>query len=87
MSSPERLNVLLSRARQAMILIGNSKTFLARPKGQETWEPLFDMLATNGSIHDGLPVICSQHSDWRRVLKEPSDFDEYCPDGGCPVPW
>lgn len=87
MTSPERLNVLLSRARKALILIGNSETFMARPKGTATWKPLFDTLASNGDMHDGLPVSCPQHPDWHRVMTEPSDFEKHCPDGGCSEPW
>ncbi|KAI6825134.1 P-loop containing nucleoside triphosphate hydrolase protein [Hortaea werneckii] len=86
MTSPERLNVLLSRARKALILIGNSETFMARPKGTATWKPLFDTLASNGDMHDGLPVSCPQHPDWHRVMTEPSDFEKHCPDGGCSEP-
>ncbi|KAI6815896.1 P-loop containing nucleoside triphosphate hydrolase protein [Hortaea werneckii] len=86
MSSPERLNVLLSRARKALILIGNSETFMARTKGAATWKPLFDTLASNGDMHDGLPVSCSQHPNWHRVMTEPSDFEKHCPDGGCSEP-
>lgn len=37
MSSPQRLNVLLSRARNALILIGNATTFLDARKGKELW--------------------------------------------------
>ncbi|KAG9689169.1 P-loop containing nucleoside triphosphate hydrolase protein, partial [Aureobasidium melanogenum] len=36
LSSPERLNVLLSRARNALILIGNAATFKSAHTGQET---------------------------------------------------
>ncbi|KAI7570379.1 P-loop containing nucleoside triphosphate hydrolase protein [Hortaea werneckii] len=86
MSSPERLNVLLSRARKALILIGNSETFMARTKGAATWKPLFDTLASNGDMHDGLPVSCSQHPNWHRVMTESSDFEKHCPDGGCSEP-
>ncbi|KAI7268033.1 hypothetical protein KC345_g7737 [Hortaea werneckii] len=86
MTSPERLNVLLSRAREALILIGSLETFMARPKGAATWKPLSDTLASNGDTHDGLPVSCSQHPDWQRVMTEPSDFKKHCPDGGCSEP-
>ncbi|KAG9613201.1 P-loop containing nucleoside triphosphate hydrolase protein, partial [Aureobasidium melanogenum] len=40
LSSPERLNVLLSRARNALILIGNTATFT----DNETWKKLFSLL-------------------------------------------
>lgn len=86
MAAPERLNVLLSRARNALIIIGDSETFLASKKGASTWKPFFDLLKQTNSIHDGFLVKCEQHPDRQNVLKQPSDFDELCPDGGCSAP-
>jgi Cdc6-like AAA superfamily ATPase len=86
MISPERLNVLLSRAREALIIIGNSDTFLSSKRGVDTWKPFFDLLKQSNSIYDGLPVKCERHPDRCNVLKQPSDFDDLCPDGGCSEP-
>ena len=87
MSSPQRLNVLLSRARNALIMIGNSDTFQKARKGHEIWSKLFEMLAHGGHVFDGLPVKCEQHQNRRALLKVPEDFDVSCPDGGCLEPW
>lgn len=87
MFSPERLNVLLSRARQGLILIGNSETFRGSRKGGEMWDNFLDILAENNLIQDGLPVKCEQHPDKQQLLKQPSHFDELCPDGGCSALW
>jgi hypothetical protein len=87
MSSPERLNVLLSRARDAMILIGNAETFLHARKGGELWSQFFDLLKQGRHIYDGLPVKCERHPDRTAVLSRTIDFDEECPDGGCKEPW
>lgn len=87
MVSPERLNVLLSRARNALIIIGNPATFLASRKGGELWGSFFDLLAETDSIYEGLPVKCQQHPDREMILSTPEDFDKYCPDGGCSAPW
>ena len=86
MIAPERLNVLLSRARNALIIIGDAETFLTSKRGASTWKPFFDLLRQANSIHDGLPVKCEQHPDRQNVLKQPSDFDDLCPDGGCSAP-
>ncbi|KXT13193.1 hypothetical protein AC579_7905 [Pseudocercospora musae] len=86
MISPERLNVLLSRARRALIIIGNPGTFKASRKGCELWTKFFDKLAENDCILDGLPVRCEQHPDTQMLLKTPDDFDRFCPDGGCSAP-
>ena len=87
MSSPERLNVLLSRARDAFIMIGNGRTFMNARKGREVWTKLFDLLRRNGHIYDGFPVKCERHTDRTGLLKCADDFDKECPDGGCLKPW
>jgi hypothetical protein len=87
MSSPERLNVLVSRARCGIIIIGNMKTFTSSRKGQQTWNPFFKLLKESGSLYDGLPVFCSRHPDKVALLQSPLDFEKHCPDGGCDEPW
>ncbi|KAK8428842.1 putative AAA family ATPase [Phyllosticta citricarpa] len=86
MKSPERLNVLLSRARDGLIIIGNSETFLSSKKGKDTWGPFLDFMSKKGHIYEGLPVKCEQHPDKKMVLKQKTDFAEHCPDGGCEEP-
>ncbi|PVI03012.1 P-loop containing nucleoside triphosphate hydrolase protein [Periconia macrospinosa] len=83
MSSPERLNVLLSRARNGLILIGNAETFVSSRKGGQLWKRFIDMLKAKNHIYDGLPVKCEQHPTRLAVLRSPEDFDRDCPDGGC----
>jgi len=87
MSSPERLNVLLSRARDGLIIIGNTHTFTKAKRGGEIWTSLIELLKKNGNIYDGLPVVCDRHPNRRTLLKTPDDFDKDCPDGGCNLPW
>lgn len=87
MASPERLNVLLSRARDGLIIVGNTHTFTKARRGGETWTKLIELLKKNGNIYDGLPVVCDRHPDRRALLKTPDDFDKDCPDGGCNLPW
>ncbi|KAF8877918.1 P-loop containing nucleoside triphosphate hydrolase protein [Infundibulicybe gibba] len=87
MFSPERLNVLLSRARNALIMIGNTETFSKSRKGGEIWSKLFGLLKKGNHIYDGLPVACGRHPDRKALLCNPADFDNECPDGGCKEPW
>lgn len=42
MAAPERVNVLLSRARDVLIIVGNSETFLSSRTGQKMPEPTFE---------------------------------------------
>jgi hypothetical protein len=87
MTSPERLNVLLSRARDALIMIGNAETFMNSRKGKELWERFMKLLKVGSHIHDGFPVKCERHPSRTALLRRPEDFDENCPDGGCSEPW
>lgn len=87
MAEPERLNVLITRARNGIVLVGNMGTFMRSKKGAATWHPFFDLLKTRGHLYDGLPVQCGKHPEKTALLKEPLDFDKSCPDGGCTELW
>ncbi|KAF2649460.1 P-loop containing nucleoside triphosphate hydrolase protein [Lophiostoma macrostomum CBS 122681] len=86
MSAPQRVNVLLSRARNGLILIGNADTFMESRKGKDVWVPLMDNLKKDGHIYDGFPVKCEQHPDKVALISQKEDFDSVCPDGGCSEP-
>lgn len=86
MNAPQRLNVLLSRARCGLILIGNADTFKRSKKGSALWTPFFEQLVKDGHFFDGLPVKCEQHPTITAELKSPEEF-EHCPNGGCTRPW
>lgn len=87
MAEPERLNVLLSRARDALIMIGNAETFMASRKGEKVWRPFLDILSQRGQVYNGLPVQCEQHPDQKNILGQTDDFEKHCPDGGCAALW
>ena len=86
MTAPQRLNVLLSRARDILIMIGNIGTFASSKKGKEIWRPFIDLLHAGHHLLDGLPVICEQHQQ-SALICAPQDFATLCPDGGCHLPW
>ncbi|KAI0152242.1 P-loop containing nucleoside triphosphate hydrolase protein [Hypoxylon sp. NC0597] len=86
MAAPERLNVLVSRARNALIMIGSADTFMNSKKGGEEWSRLFDHLKADGKIHDGFPLKCEKHPDTKHIVRSVDDFDLHCPDGGCSLP-
>jgi hypothetical protein len=87
MSAPERLNVLLSRARNALIMIGDADTFMGSRKGKGLWERFMLLLKAGNHIYDGFPVKCERHPNRDALLRRPEDFEEHCPDGGCSEPW
>ncbi|KAG1856396.1 P-loop containing nucleoside triphosphate hydrolase protein [Suillus subalutaceus] len=83
MKSPERLNVLLSRARDGLILIGNMDTFESK---STLWSRLFSLLRQAAHIYEGFPVKCERHPARKAILRDANDFDDRCPDGGCSEP-
>ena len=87
MDAPERLNVLLSRARDGLVLIGNSNTFLHSKKGGALWRRFFTLLEKGQYVYQGFPIKCERHPERVVLLKRPGDFDDLCPDGGCTEPW
>jgi len=87
MAVPQRVNVLLSRARDALIMIGNAETFMSSRKGKEVWVPLMEQLKRDGRVYDGFPTKCHRHPDRKAILRVKEDFDTQCPDGGCTEPW
>ena len=78
---------MITRAKNCLILIGNMDTFMNSKKGKTTWVPFFSLLKERNHLYDGLPVKCERHPDRMAILKDPSDFDKYCPDGGCAELW
>ncbi|KAK8075970.1 AAA family [Apiospora phragmitis] len=83
MSSPARLNVLISRARNCLIMIGNIDTFTKSKKGASLWTKFFELLKKNHDLYDGIPVKCEQHPETKALLSHPADFAKFCPDRGC----
>ncbi|KAH6625605.1 P-loop containing nucleoside triphosphate hydrolase protein [Boeremia exigua] len=86
MSAPQRVNVMLSRARNGLVMIGNPDTFINSRKGRDVWVPLMHKLKTDGHVYDGFPVKCEQHPDKTALLTQKDQFDTVCPDGGCSEP-
>lgn len=87
MFSPERLNVLLSRARNALIMIGNANTFTNARKGKELWQKLLQLLRNGGHVYEGFPIVCGKHTQCTALPKVPEDFNVMSPEGGCVSPW
>lgn len=89
MFSPERVNVLLSRARNGLIIIGNAETFgnTRNPVGKALWSKVFDLLKAGGHVYDGIPVKCERHPTRMAIVSSAEQFDHICPEGGCTESW
>ncbi|KAF8876358.1 P-loop containing nucleoside triphosphate hydrolase protein, partial [Gymnopilus junonius] len=84
MIAPERLNVLLSRARNGLIMIGNSNTFTKSKRGGTLWQKFFAHIKSH--VYDGFPAKCEQHPQRKVLLSSEVQFEQHCPDGGCSEP-
>ncbi|KAG8459015.1 hypothetical protein KFE25_006560 [Diacronema lutheri] len=90
LKEPERINVLLSRARHGQILVGSASTLRAgggRRGGSELWRRILDELARDGRLLTGVPVRCRRHG--RSPAQLPASAAELTacsPCGGCDEP-
>ncbi|GBB94409.1 hypothetical protein RclHR1_02350008 [Rhizophagus clarus] len=81
--SSNRSNVLLSRAREGMYLIGNSELMAKRSK--DMWAPVIDILRKRNppQVGSGIPIVCNKHPKYKNVINRPELFALISPDGGC----
>ncbi len=80
----QRVNVLMSRARHGLYLIGNSTTLKRSSQGAHVWNPILASLTEKGSLLRGFPTVCEIHpNDGVTLISNPSDFEKTCPNGGC----
>lgn len=83
----QRVNVLMSRARFGMFMVGNSECLRASVKRKQVWDPLLDLFERNGRLLKGLPTICQSHiKDDPIILSSVEEFRLHRPNGGCTRP-
>lgn len=84
---PERVNVLLSRARKSLLLFGCMRTLCesSSAQGRDLWQKLWELWRTSpvGLVQAGLPVCCVNHPEEQQLMRKPADFDSLAPAGGC----
>ncbi|KAF9905304.1 hypothetical protein EC991_001852 [Linnemannia zychae] len=83
LKSPNRTNVLLSRAQHGMYLIG--KASLMNQSKHGIWPRVMDELEANDRIGDGFPIVCKNHPDTLRYVDTPEKFKIAAPNGGCTI--
>ncbi|KAL9594881.1 MAG: hypothetical protein Q9179_005205 [Wetmoreana sp. 5 TL-2023] len=79
LKTSNRINVLLSRARHGMYIIGNTHT--ARPVPM--WDKVITILENDGNIGNTLALCCPRHKETPIEVSEPDDFSILSPEGGC----
>ncbi|KAJ5760746.1 hypothetical protein N7520_007902 [Penicillium odoratum] len=80
--TPNRINVLLSRAQHGMYIIGNSTT----SRHVKMWAQVIDILRRNNNIGGALELQCPRHPDTIIKVTKPDDFARLSPEGGCDLP-
>ncbi|KAA6410498.1 MAG: NF-X1 finger and helicase domain [Lasallia pustulata] len=79
LKTSNRINVLLSRARHGMYIIGNTQT--ARPVPM--WNKVITILEKDGNIGRTLALCCPRHKETPIEVSKPDDFSIFSPEGGC----
>ncbi|GKZ20844.1 hypothetical protein AbraIFM66951_009163 [Aspergillus brasiliensis] len=74
-----RINVLLSRAKHGMYIIGNAATSMDVPM----WRQVVEILKSEDNFGAQLKLQCPRHPDAPIAVSEPDHFVQFSPEGGC----
>ena len=94
LQEPERVNVMLSRARLCEIVIGNTEVLQSARRARRSaselsggplWEAILSHLFERDGVFGGFPAVCQTHKS-QATLVNPGDFAKHCPEGGCNLP-
>ncbi|KAM0233116.1 hypothetical protein ACHAP5_010505 [Fusarium lateritium] len=76
LKTENRVNVLLSRARDGLYLIGNTKTYRQVPM----WADVYDQLSDAALVGTKLELCCPRHPETIALCSEPGHFTISVPD-------
>ncbi|KAI3322862.1 AAA domain-containing protein [Xylariaceae sp. AK1471] len=79
LSTSNRINVLLSRAKHGMYLISTADTYEHIPM----WSQVITMLREKGNVGPSLQLQCPRHPDHPIHASTPDQFLQFSPEGGC----
>ena len=80
--TPNRINVLLSRAKHGMYVIGNSQTM----QPVKMWSEVLDIFKADNLVNNTLDLSCPRHPETPLVVRAPDDFMRVAAEGGCDLP-
>ncbi|KAI9241316.1 MAG: hypothetical protein BYD32DRAFT_66872 [Podila humilis] len=81
LKSPNRTNVLLSRAQHGMFIIGNAALMENEKNG--IWPSVIEELRAHDRIGDGFPLMCKNHPETARIVESAERLKIVAPNGGC----
>lgn len=79
LKTSNHINVLLSRARHGMYIIGNTNTAHSVPM----WDKVVTILENDGNVGQNLELCCPRHKGTPIQVSKPDDFSIFLPEGGC----
>ncbi|KAK2683984.1 DNA2/NAM7 helicase-like, C-terminal [Fusarium oxysporum f. sp. vasinfectum] len=80
LKTSNRINVLLSRAKHGMYIIGNGNSYNKVPM----WAHVMKMLASGQNLGTKLELQCARHPDTPIFVSHPDHFLQFSPESGCP---
>ncbi|CAO3568680.1 unnamed protein product [Mortierella alpina] len=83
LKSPNRTNVLLSRAQHGMFLLGNAS--LMRQEKNGIWPKIMDELGHFHRVGTGFPIVCKNHPNTANIVDSPVALKTVAPNGGCTI--
>lgn len=82
LSTSNRINVLMSRAKHGCYILGNAETYSHVPM----WNQIIELLQDGGNFGPALELQCPRHPETPINVSVPDHFAVFSPDGGCNVP-
>jgi hypothetical protein len=74
-----RINVLLSRAKHGMYIIGNTNTM----GHVKIWSDVIEIFRRDGHLGEDFVLCCPRHPDAEMMVRTPEDFVRLAPEAGC----
>ena len=79
LATSNRINVLLSRAKHGMYILGDSQTYYGVPM----WREVIKLLQEAGNTGYSIPLCCPKHPETQIDAVTAEDFHTRAPEGGC----
>jgi hypothetical protein len=83
LKSSNRTNVLLSRAKEGMYIVGQADLF---ERESSFWASTLNTMRSDGLVDKGVTIYCQKHPDHSKTISNPREFAIFSPDGGCLLP-
>lgn len=79
LKTSNRINVLLSRAKHGMYIIGSTAT----ARSVLMWDTVIKTLEKGDNVGQTLALCCPRHMETSIEVSKPDDFSIFSPEGGC----